>query len=617
MATTARLEARVVGALYEATWGILNRPQIMPQHPTATVGRIIVRAFTGLCFLAVTEQLTAGDRPFAALTGAATPTPTPCVNRRWEMSVPVPYPARGIFAVSDGTFVYAGGGLEGAFSNADLLRFDPASNSWTGLASSPDSHFLSQAVYHNGKIYNIGGFTGDAFSGFELTNTTRIYTTATDTWATGAPLPVPLTDHATALWNGTIYVAGGFGENGPVNTLYAYNIASNSWTTLAAMPGALYLPGFGVIDGKLYIASGNDDNVELDTLYIYDIATNTWSTGALVPQPVTGPGSAVLDGKLYLFGGGYPTALNITQIYDPVADTWEPNGPPLNVSRRWLYGTAVGHSILALGGYFDPYNLDANEQLTIAPCPCPGDQYTITPGTDTIVPGTDDAGNHCDQCDTLVTLPFPFQLYSETFTAVSVNSNGRLDFLTANEPGGFASSCLPAPRGPNGQYDFTIFALWHHLMTFTDSIGCSNWANGCGIFTSVSGTAPNRIFNIEFHTVRFANNSQAQQFEVRLNENSPNRRFDILYGTINGVTALDSAGIQGELGYFTEDFCDTVVPQNVSRTYTLEGCASPTPTPTPTVTPTTTVTPTPTALPRLTPTPRPRPAPRPRPTPPR
>jgi hypothetical protein len=25
----------------------------------------------------------------------------------------------------------------------------------------------------------------------------------------------------------------------------------------------------------------------------------------------------------------------------------------------------------------------------------------------------------------------------------------------------------------------------------------TTWVNGCGIFTSISGTAPNRIFNIE------------------------------------------------------------------------------------------------------------------------
>ena len=210
-----------------------------------------------------------------------------------------------------------------------------------------------------------------------------------------------------------------------------------------------------------------------------------------------------------------------------------------------------------------------------------------------LVPGDTDVGSHCDECDTIVTLPFPFQLYNGTFNSVSVSSNGRLDFVVPNESGGYARVALPASQGPNGPYEFTIFALWHDLTTETGLSGCSNFASGCGIFTSVSGSAPDRIFNIEFRTVRFDDNTQTQQFEVRLYENSSNRRFDVMYGPINGVTEFDTAGVQGDAdaGFFTEDFCDTVAPENVSRTYTAEECASPSPTP------------------RIRPTPDPRPIP--------
>ena len=37
---------------------------------------------------------------------------------------------------------------------------------------------------------------------------------------------------------------------------------------------------------------------------------------------------------------------------------------------------------------------------------CPPSQYVITDGTDTIVPGDTDIGNHTDDGDTFVTLPF-------------------------------------------------------------------------------------------------------------------------------------------------------------------------------------------------------------------
>ena len=61
------------------------------------------------------------------------------------------------------------------------------------------------------------------------------------------------------------------------------------------------------------------------------------------------------------------------------------------------------------------------------------------------MPGDTDTGNHVDDGDTFVALPFSFSLYDQTFNGVNVNSNGRLDFVTVNEPGGFMSACLPAP----------------------------------------------------------------------------------------------------------------------------------------------------------------------------
>jgi N-acetylneuraminic acid mutarotase len=212
------------------------------------------------------------------------------------------------------------------------------------------------------KIYNIAGFTLGA-----QTTTTRIYDIDTNSWTVGAPIPEPagLSDHATAYWNGKIYIAGGYNGTGAINTLRIYDIGTNSWTTGAPLPQAVFLPGFGAINGKVYIASGNNGSTELNTLYIYDIGTNSWTTGPVVPTPVTGPGSSVYQGKLYLFGGGFPTTRTITQIYDPVANSWS-SGPNMNVNRLWFYGGATETmGIVAPGGDQTPgIPINDNEQLT-------------------------------------------------------------------------------------------------------------------------------------------------------------------------------------------------------------------------------------------------------------
>lgn len=140
---------------------------------------------------------------------------------------------------------------------------------------------------------------------------------------------------------------------------------------------------------------------------------------------------------------------------------------------------------------------------------------------------------------------------------MNVSSNGRLEFVCVNEPSGYGTQSLPAPP-LECPFDYTIFPLWQDMRTDA-GLACSTWANGCGVFTSVSGAAPNRIFNIEWHAVlSFAVNS-AQNFEVRLYENDPNQKFEVILGALNtaGHTEGYVSGVQGNsgAGFFTQDFC--------------------------------------------------------------
>jgi len=339
-----------------------------------------------------------------------------------------------------------------------------------------------------------------------------------------------------------------------------------------------------------------------------------WSSDNLLAQVYlsadeNGPGS----------GGGYWFS-NIDNLWAPIQNVFplyramfvraveQPGAQFAGNSTRRIASRAItnqsGNRNAALSGNY-----------SVEGCP---NQYVITQGSDRVVPGDTNIGSDCDECDTFVPLPFNFQLYGTTYTGANVSSNGRLDFVNANEPGGFITACLPSP--PNYftglSYDNTIFALWQDQVTSAGAPGCASFPGGaCGVFTSVTGSAPNRIFNIEWRTVLYDDDSAPQNFEVRLYENDPNQRFDVVIGTLTPPIFAERqwvSGVQGNgnQGFYTEDFCicpPDSPPQNQSRTYTLTPCATPTPTPTPTATATST--------PRPTPTPRPSPIPRIRPTP--
>jgi hypothetical protein len=161
---------------------------------------------------------------------------------------------------------------------------------------------------------------------------------------------------------------------------------------------------------------------------------------------------------------------------------------------------------------------------------CNSTPYTIAQSTGgAIVPGTTDTGNHCDDCTTPITLPFPYTLYDQTFTQARVSSNGSLQFVGSNQS--FNVTCLP-----NAGFGYTIFAFWSDLFTL-------DGAAGQGVFTSVSGVAPNRVFNVEWRAKYCCDTGPPiLRFEIRLFENS--RRFDIVYGQTATVGERIAIGVQ-------------------------------------------------------------------------
>src|SRR5262249_42450745 len=64
---------------------------------------------------------------------------------------------------------------------------------------------------------------------------------------------------------------------------------------------------------------------------------------------------------------------------------------------------------------------------------------------------------------------------------------------------------------------------------------------GNGIFTSITGTAPNRIFNIEWRAIYYSSGLPLN-FEIRLYENGG--RIDFIYGNLSGNGSSATVGIQ-------------------------------------------------------------------------
>jgi len=131
-------------------------------------------------------------------------------------------------------------------------------------------------------------------------------------------------------------------------------------------------------------------------------------------------------------------------------------------------------------------------------------------------------------------MPFAWNFYGTTYpvgATVGACSNGFL-LLGSTAVSSFSNACLPsATMGANA----SIMPFWDDQIT-TDLAP----ATGRGIFTSVTGSAPNRVFNVEWRNRQY-NNSNVLNYEVRIYEGQT--YFDFIYGTMS-VASSATVGVE-------------------------------------------------------------------------
>ena len=510
--------------------------------------------------------------------------------------------------------------LQGKSNPAEASREDFApsapSASWNSGAAFPSTIARYGFAQNRQEMYVIAGVSNGS-----VVATVRRYDAATNVWTPLAAIPVGSEAPAAAFLGGRIYSADGLGGG---NLMRIYDVATNSWSAGAARPGVVNSFGAaaGAFDGRVYIIGG-DSTVAAGrtTVSVYDIFTNAWSSGAAAPSPYKLGGYAQIGQFLYLIGGHTNSAgpnSMVSMRYDMAANTWS-TGPSWTPARADFALAAVGNRLYAIGGdanggsFFEPstqvHELDTStwpagawtvspdalptarqgnqagffstsraggeiwstggiasgfvflNQHLFRPVAAPCLNYNVTQSTGVLQVGTVDTGNHCDDCSTLITLPFPVRLYGITYTAANVVSNGSLQFAQPNTT--FTNVNLPSP-----EINAAIFPFWDDFRTD---------GTGSGIFTSVTGTAPHRVFNIEWRVVPFSGSGSAN-FAIRLFEDSDN--FEVVYGALSGAITGNFSGTIGVQGNSADLFTQfagpsATVPTPGTRVFFSTGCCAP------------------------------------------
>jgi N-acetylneuraminic acid mutarotase len=199
-------------------------------------------------------------------------------------------------------------------------------------------------------------------------------------WVTGASLPVPRSEVASAVLHGRIVVLGGFLADGTSSPrVDRYDPASGRWSRLHDLPLGVNHPLAAADGGRLYLVGGYAGGQPVRGAYVLE-PNGSWRALPRLPEPRAAGGAAVVGGRLYVVGGVVARGklARDTLVYDRATGRWARIDGP--TPREHLGVAALGGRIYAVGGRsagFDT-NLDLVEELR----PASGEWHELPPVPD-------------------------------------------------------------------------------------------------------------------------------------------------------------------------------------------------------------------------------------------
>lgn len=247
---------------------------------------------------------------------------------------------------------------------AIILAQESATNgTWMVGSIMPNPRTEVTAESLNNTLYVIGGFTEDG----KITNLVDKYNISSNSWDKNIkPLPIPLHHASSATSDDKLYVIGGYtGDWIASNKLFIYDPITNNWTTGPFMPTGRGSTVSDFVDGKLHVIGGDSYNTSLSNVETYDPASGNWTVHPPMPTARYHAASAVVDGEMYVIGGritGSLVNVDIVEKYDPKTDKWTTDISPMPSKRSGIGGTFLDGSIYVLCGEQNQDTFNNNER---------------------------------------------------------------------------------------------------------------------------------------------------------------------------------------------------------------------------------------------------------------
>ncbi|MDR0569848.1 MAG: S8 family serine peptidase, partial [Clostridiales Family XIII bacterium] len=206
-----------------------------------------------------------------------------------------------------------------------------------------------------GKTYLFGNEDGGSFATALLP-----YSPPSSVWKEAFALSEPKAAIGCTVYNGEIYVAGGFKtysndvEATPVKTFEKYDPDTGAVTKLADMNEARGNLSLVAVGGKFYAIGGKTSKrAHTYTVEEYDPATGAWVRKASAGEVASNLATVVWKGKIYTFGGNTGAAgqaKTTVLCYDPAQNKWE-KLDPMPGKKSGASAALFGDKVYVAGGY--------------------------------------------------------------------------------------------------------------------------------------------------------------------------------------------------------------------------------------------------------------------------
>lgn len=301
------------------------------------------------------------------------------------------------------------GGISGTMGIPDGTKVfsAPASESgtvgaWTARAPLPEAVFYHAGVAVNGHLFVLGGFHYTDADGMVVSNTVYRAAAGADgsvgAWQTATALPEAVFFPSAAVWNGRIYVTGGWNGAALVNRVYSAAVNADGslgpWVAQKSLPEAVYTHA-AVSNGTLYVLGGtvNGGNDIHNTVYFAKIEADgslaDWAATTPLPSPVSNHGAVVANGRVLVMGG-WTGAAPTAEVQSAAVEGAGGLGPwsteaPLP-RALYLGASAASATQLFFTGGIDPESMRGEVYSTPLPAAPPPPPPPLP--TDTLPPRT-------------------------------------------------------------------------------------------------------------------------------------------------------------------------------------------------------------------------------------